>query len=261
MTSLKTTLIAAAALLALPGFALAGVVVFDDGTFDPANYSDTTVFTSGVGTTINADQCAACGDPGQALQILISFPGGAASAAQGYVNNTFSYDPLTQGAITALDASVDKDTTFNPAPTGTLTSTFRPLIEQGGNFYLAAIPVTAAFTGGTTGYVTASGSGLTASSFVEYDFSTGAFGSGNPNFAGGPLLFGVAQISSDNLPEALEVDYDNLNLTLTTAAVPEPATWAMMLVGCGGIGAAMRSRRKRAGPSAFAHPAATAALS
>jgi hypothetical protein len=26
-------------------------------------------------------------------------------------------------------------------------------------------------------------------------------------------------------------------------AVPEPATWAMMLVGFGGIGAAMRSRR------------------
>jgi hypothetical protein len=28
------------------------------------------------------------------------------------------------------------------------------------------------------------------------------------------------------------------------AAVPEPETWAMMLVGFGGLGAAMRSRRK-----------------
>ena len=34
------------------------------------------------------------------------------------------------------------------------------------------------------------------------------------------------------------------NLSLTT--VPEPATWAMMLVGFGGLGAAMRSRRKQA---------------
>ena len=31
-----------------------------------------------------------------------------------------------------------------------------------------------------------------------------------------------------------------------TGAVPEPATWAMMLVGFGGLGAAMRSRRKLA---------------
>jgi hypothetical protein len=35
---------------------------------------------------------------------------------------------------------------------------------------------------------------------------------------------------------------DNVSVT----AVPEPATWAMMLVGFGGLGMAMRSRRKRA---------------
>ena len=30
-----------------------------------------------------------------------------------------------------------------------------------------------------------------------------------------------------------------------TAGVPEPATWALMLVGFGGLGAALRSRRSR----------------
>jgi hypothetical protein len=30
-------------------------------------------------------------------------------------------------------------------------------------------------------------------------------------------------------------------------SVPEPATWAMMMIGIGGIGAAMRSRRRAAG--------------
>jgi hypothetical protein len=34
--------------------------------------------------------------------------------------------------------------------------------------------------------------------------------------------------------------------TLTSAPVPEPATWAMLLVGLGGLGAALRSRRARA---------------
>lgn len=36
------------------------------------------------------------------------------------------------------------------------------------------------------------------------------------------------------------------DLTLSTAAVPEPASWAMMLGGFGLIGGAMRSRRKAA---------------
>jgi hypothetical protein len=36
------------------------------------------------------------------------------------------------------------------------------------------------------------------------------------------------------------------NATKVLGAVPEPATWAMMLVGFGGIGAALRGRRSRA---------------
>ena len=40
-----------------------------------------------------------------------------------------------------------------------------------------------------------------------------------------------------------------LNL-VGTAAVPEPATWAMMLIGFGGLGAAMRSRRRSAAATA-----------
>ena len=43
---------------------------------------------------------------------------------------------------------------------------------------------------------------------------------------------------SDRLPAA------RLNIT-STAAVPEPATWAMMLLGIGFVGAAMRKRSRR----------------
>ena len=41
------------------------------------------------------------------------------------------------------------------------------------------------------------------------------------------------------------------DFTVTTA-VPEPATWAMMLIGIGGLGATMRMSRKTAGAAALA---------
>ena len=39
----------------------------------------------------------------------------------------------------------------------------------------------------------------------------------------------------------------------TPPAVPEPATWVMMLAGFGGLGAALRSRRRRAAATAWTH--------
>jgi hypothetical protein len=48
-------------------------------------------------------------------------------------------------------------------------------------------------------------------------------------------LVGLTPGSSISGPVSIGVSFD---------AVPEPATWAMMLVGFGGLGAAMRSRRK-----------------
>ena len=42
-----------------------------------------------------------------------------------------------------------------------------------------------------------------------------------------------------------EVPFGNVLLSSVTYAVPEPGTWAMMLLGFAGIGAAMRRNRKR----------------
>ncbi|MDQ4419901.1 PEPxxWA-CTERM sorting domain-containing protein [Sphingobium sp. DEHP117] len=41
-------------------------------------------------------------------------------------------------------------------------------------------------------------------------------------------------------------------LSVTSAAVPEPATWSLLIIGFGGIGAAMRRRMKHAGALAGA---------
>ena len=51
-------------------------------------------------------------------------------------------------------------------------------------------------------------------------------------------------------PDGINDTYGVFTLNYSPADVPEPATWAMMLVGLGGLGAAMRSRRKLTAASA-----------
>ena len=50
-----------------------------------------------------------------------------------------------------------------------------------------------------------------------------------------------------NLPEGQRMLADNLTVNATVlsaiAPVPEPATWAMLIAGFGGVGALMRRRR------------------
>ena len=202
--------------------AKAGIVTFTDGTFNPANYSEM-VFTTSPSDTVSFTQCSTCGNPGQALQILMTLPAAGDFGAVGFINNTFAYNPATQGAIATIAASVDKNLILNQP---IFNNTFRPLIEQDGLFYLAAIPGPL-----TTGYHTISQAGLTASTFTQFDFSTGTFGSGHPNFAGDLMLFGLAQLSQSDTPNLqVEADYDNLNLSINS--VPETGSTILLLWPC-----------------------------
>ena len=194
--------------------AQAATTTFTDSTFNLADYTVTSVFKSDPTNTVTYAQCATCGDPSQALQITMTFPqSGGGSSALGFVNTTFSYDPSTQGAISSIGAFVNKDVTLDSTSSG-FTNTFRPLIEQDGNFYLATIPGPH-FTGPTTGYLSLSNSSLVASDFVQYDFSTGTFGTANPNFGGDPMLLGLGQITTSFGDfHQFEADYDNLTLSI-----------------------------------------------
>ena len=59
------------------------------------------------------------------------------------------------------------------------------------------------------------------------------------------LSFGATGIHSINFSGS-QYGVDNFTFDSVQAAVPEPATWAMMLLGFGAIGVARRRRRSKA---------------
>jgi hypothetical protein len=198
-TALRKLLLLATVAL-LPATASASTV-FTDNTFsDLGSYTQTVGLLTG-GASIAAAQCPTCGPTsGPALQITGTFPnppppplGTLDTAVEVLLNPSFTYTPSVQGAITSL--SVDKNLSVNIALTGG-GNTFHPTIEQGGVLYVASVsgPGLNCPTGAcATGYNIIASS-LTAASFLSFDAATNTFGTGTPNFAGGPMEFGLTQI-------------------------------------------------------------------
>jgi hypothetical protein len=234
---LAGAVVVAVCLGAAPAFA---DTVFSDSTFDLSGYTASPQYINGADASIAGTQCSSCGNPGSALQITANFGTANDAVAQGFINNSFVYNPLTSGAITGIDFSVDKNLVFSqPAtPPGMLFgNSARPTIEQDGVYYVAVIPGPGTAGGGVpTGFNTFTAD-LVATDFLAYNFATNAFGTTNPNFDGDPLSFGLTQSFGLGFtaPTTAVATYDNLSFDIASSlppvAAPEPSSIAMLCVG------------------------------
>lgn len=269
---MKLGLALAAFVVAAPLSASAGNVYLFDAAPAAANYELTTY--EPAGETFTTGNYVAQGPYGYfdtALGFYYVKSGQAISIPRYQALNTsFVYDPSVQGEILSLDAALTQKTnlyldgqsvSFSTPPAFTL----RILAEQGGELYEAA-----AFGGtapGPLGWNFSTLSNLQASDFLLFDrdapyaprTQTGL------DFAGSQIRFGfevtpyrVVYTNGTLIPATSSstsyFEVDNFGITLRTAdpviggggAVPEPATWALMIGGFGLTGEMLRRRRENA---------------
>lgn len=201
---------------------------------------------------------------------------GAGAPAQADVIATLSFDTPTATVASNVDIPVwmtlTLDSTSDPITTDASSYVTSPLSAQvisdlhgnstgvvvneaagcGDTLDACNSPGTAYtfnFNFGANGFVTPANLDLEPGNSL--DILLGSFTPNGGNAAAGAYEFNLAEINFQYYdPVANQTYFSNVATTSSVftrtvfAAVPEPATWAMMLVGFGGLGAAMRSRRK-----------------
>jgi hypothetical protein len=56
---------------------------------------------------------------------------------------------------------------------------------------------------------------------------------------------GIVDPDGDTIGNNLALAWSSVTFSVTDTAVPEPSTWALMILGFGSVGTMLRSRRRR----------------
>lgn len=194
-------------------------IVFSDNTFDLSNYTINTYQTGGA--SISTSQTLTKGNPGAALQSVISEPFllNLFYTTQIVLNDSFIYDPGTQGAIQSIDASGDSFVNLQNAP---LSDRFGiAIILQNGNYYASVItspPINGVWQSYSLPGLVASDFDLVIDPLRQITDPTS-----HPDFTSGVMQFGAAIVTysaTDTLP-TWELRIDNLSFTVKAENVDQ----------------------------------------
>lgn len=257
---LKVVTIALGAALSLAGSldASASTVSLYDGTFNNLTFVQSNASRAyGFGPSSAAINASVINDNVDNLRpdpnaIKIGFswtsPTGTGNAGLGVMDNALSYNPQTMGAIASLDLSINKMFPSSNA----IGTPVRFLLEQAGQYYVYVTPTQTSTGGQYTNYTSTA---LLGSDFTHICLINCGAGNytmslpGQPDFSGPAITFGLLS-TTGNGQNAL-VFFDNYDVTINqVAAVPEPSTWAMMLLGFAGVG--FMAYRRKAKPASMA---------
>jgi hypothetical protein len=186
----------------------------------------TAIFVAGL-SLASAGQAAVFAFTGNVTNStnLIPFGGGCAPGALVSVNPGNS-SQTTSSNLGSFGISISHCVVFPPIP---------PFAYAGGVFDFSFAG--GSLTGTYSGNVTPTASPALVNNITDY-LVTGGTG----KFAGATGSF--VAIGTLELASGLNINTQTLSGTIDAPAVPEPASWAMLIAGFGLTGAAMRQRRR-----------------
>ncbi len=174
--------------------------------------------------------------------------GALPASAATIVSSLASYNGPAASSGFPIDRGIIGTFTYSIAPGSSITSAF---LE--GTYGTATVPTsTASFNASIDGNTAFTVCGLSASNcyFGGPDYRSFSIALSSATFAS--LLDGSASLRLIQTSNTV-IRYGTPTLRIVTAAVPEPSTWAMMLIGFGGAGAMLRrGKRKVATKVSFA---------
>jgi hypothetical protein len=219
--------LAAAALLAVSTPVLATVSVATDPNAPVGNFQT-------PGNTATAGYDLTLGDNGSSVIGTIAQTGGVSAGS--FANLYFDLNPtVMDGSDLGFEMGTGGVTAFIPGKNG-----------QAG-FSTLLSPTLYTFSSATAGGLTTLNFSLANSLFTSPIAGLSYYGpaDGSPvQTFESVVTLRLSQSLSYSVAGGASYGPDRLgSVTVGTGAVPEPATWAMMLVGFGGLGAVLRRRR------------------